>query len=121
MILTTAVLRWRVARPFDSHRASPACRHADGTISSSGVPDVRRMASEDSDQVCPGLLAVHGFGDLSDVRQSLSREVATIRHELYAAGEPFKVRSLRRSQRVRPEERDDRVDQIRSPTDHVAK
>src|SRR5207237_1530143 len=27
----------------------PACRHAEGTISSTGVPDVWRMASEDSD------------------------------------------------------------------------
>ena len=42
-----------MARPYP-HRASPACRHADGTISSSTVADVRRMASEDSDQVCPG-------------------------------------------------------------------
>ncbi len=29
----------------------PACRHADGTISSSEHADVRRMASEDSDRV----------------------------------------------------------------------
>ena len=33
----------------------PACRHADGTISSSSVLDVRRMASEDSEEFRPGL------------------------------------------------------------------
>src|SRR5438094_5987453 len=39
--------------------AIPACRHADGTISSSGVPDVRRMVSEDSHQVGTGLPPIH--------------------------------------------------------------
>src|SRR3989442_7101341 len=37
---------------------APACRHADGTISSSGAPDVRRMVSEGSRHsfVWPSLL-----------------------------------------------------------------
>ena len=48
------------------HRIFPACRHADGTISSSSVRDVRRMASEESDQLRPGFLAVHGLSDLCD-------------------------------------------------------
>ena len=47
--------------------SSPACRHADGTISSSGVPDARRMASEDSDQILPGLAVIHRLGDLRDL------------------------------------------------------
>src|SRR5713226_4931729 len=37
----------------------PACRHADRTISSSRDRDVRRMASEDSDQFLPWFLMVH--------------------------------------------------------------
>ena len=43
----------------------PACRHAEGTISSSSVLDVWRMASEDSDQIVPGFSPIHRFGDLS--------------------------------------------------------
>src|SRR5205085_9433698 len=61
--------RKRMARPR-STRAFPACRHADGTISSSSVLDVRRMASEDSDQLSSGLLAIHRLSDLRDVRMS---------------------------------------------------
>jgi hypothetical protein len=49
-----------------------ACRHADGTISSSGVPDVRRMVSEDSDQVVPGLPPVHRLRDLGDLDEAIS-------------------------------------------------
>jgi hypothetical protein len=51
--------------------AAPACRHADGTISSPCVQGVRRMASEDSDQLCPGLTAIHRLGDLRDLDQPL--------------------------------------------------
>jgi hypothetical protein len=58
-------------------RAAPACRHADGTISSSSVLDVRRMASEDSEEVGPGLLAVHRLSDVGDRGQPLEREVLT--------------------------------------------
>ena len=62
----------RKTRPW---HVLPACRHADGTISSSSVLDVRRMASEDSEQLSPGLLAVHRLGDLHDLREPLEREV----------------------------------------------
>ena len=60
-------LTHEVSGPRLLESAVPACRHADGTISSSAVTDVRRMASEDSDQVLPGLLVVHGLGDLRDL------------------------------------------------------
>ena len=33
------------------------------------------MASEDSEQLSPGLLAVHRLGDLHDLREPLEREV----------------------------------------------
>jgi len=46
----------------------PACRHAEGTISSSSVLDVWRMASEDSDEIVPGLAMIHRLPDLDDLR-----------------------------------------------------
>ncbi len=54
-----------MARPL-VHRAVPACRHADGTISSSSALDVRRMASEDSEKLVSGSLAIHCLRDLRD-------------------------------------------------------
>lgn len=54
---------------------STACRHADGTISSSGVPDVWRMASEDSDQLVPGFSSIHRLSDLSDLDETGRRRV----------------------------------------------
>jgi hypothetical protein len=102
------------------HRVFPACRHADGTISSSTVVDVRRMASEDSDQLGPGFLAIHRLSDLRNVRQPLRGEMAVRGDELDAAGELQEVLLLRRSQGVPTEERNDPLDQIRPPPDHIA-
>lgn len=53
----------------------PACRHADGTISSSDVSDVWRMASEDSDELTSGSTVVHGLCDLNDLEQARRRQV----------------------------------------------
>jgi hypothetical protein len=100
--------------------AIPACRHADGTISSSSVLDVRRMASEDSDQFGSGLLAVHRLSDLSDVSQPLTREVMARLDHLNADRELCEVALLRRPHGVPAEERDDRFDQIRPAPDHIA-
>src|SRR5215210_1046660 len=47
-----------------------ACRHADGTISSSSVLDVRRMASEDSDQLRSESAVVHSLRDLNNLEQA---------------------------------------------------
>jgi hypothetical protein len=108
-----------MARPC-VHRAFPACRHADGTISSSSVLDVRRMASEDSEKVGPGFLPVHRLCDLDDVRQPLTREVMASIDQLNAFREFLEIALLRRMHRMRPEERNDLRDQIRPPAHHVA-
>jgi hypothetical protein len=77
-------------------RVLPACRHADGTISSSSVPDVRRMASEDSDQLSSGLLAIHRLRDLSDLHHALQGEVTARLDQSDALRELLEVASLRR-------------------------
>ena len=103
------------------HRAFPACRHADGTISSSTVMDVRRMASEDSDQLSSGFLSVHRLSDLRDIGDPLDCEVMTGVDQLNAARELLEVALLRCSQRVVTKERNDRLDQIRPTPHHEAK
>src|ERR1700684_607112 len=82
---------WRV---LACTRAFPACRHADGTISSSSVLDVRRMASEDSEDVRSGLLAIHRLRDLNDMRQPLTREVMSRLDQLNAFRELLEVALL---------------------------
>src|SRR5256885_807179 len=76
------------------HRAIPACRHADGTISSSGVPDVRRMASEDSDQLAAGFPVIHGLDDLCDLDQTLARQMLASSHLVQADCETLEVEPL---------------------------
>jgi hypothetical protein len=75
-------------------RAFPACRHADGTISSSSALDVRRMASEDSEKVGSGLLAIHRLRDLHDVGQPLTSEVMTRVDQFNALRELLEVTPL---------------------------
>ena len=65
----------------------PACRHADGTISSSSVLDVWRMASEDSDQIVSGLPSVHRLCDLGDLDETFDRLVTAGSDELDASYE----------------------------------
>ena len=71
--------------------AAPACRHADGTISSSDVSDVWRMVSEDSDQLVSGFLAVHRLGDLCDLDQPWSGQMRAAFDQLHTTCELFKV------------------------------
>jgi hypothetical protein len=78
------------------------------------------MASEDSEQFSPGLLAVHRLSDLHDTREPLRREVMASLDHLEALRELLEVALLRRMHRMRAEERNDRRDQIRPPTHHVA-
>ena len=56
----------------------PACRHAEGTISSSSVPDVWRMASEDSDELVPGFLSIHRLSNFGDSNQTAWRQMRTV-------------------------------------------
>ncbi len=100
--------------------AVPACRHADGTISSSGVPDVRRMASEDSDQVMPGFFAIHRLSDLGHLDQPFRTQVPAVGDELDAACELLEVLLLGGAHWVLPEERDDRLQQLDALPHHEA-
>jgi hypothetical protein len=56
----------RVRWPF-----SPACRHADRTLSSPIVTGVWRKVSEDFDQLSPGLLAIHRLNAIQNAGKSL--------------------------------------------------
>ena len=98
----------------------PACRHADGTISSSDVSDVWRMASEDSDEIVSGFLPVHRLHDLGDLRQTVTGQMVTASHEFDAVRKLLEVVPLCRAQGVLPEEWNDPFQQIASPTDRVA-
>src|SRR2546427_11909930 len=98
----------------------PACRHADGTISSSSALDVWRMASEDSDELVPGFPSVHRLHDLDDLRKADVRLVATFGHQLDARSELLEVESLGRTKWILPKERNDPFEQILSTTNDVA-
>ena len=86
----------------------PTCRHAEGTISSSGVPDVWRMASEDSDQLVPRFLAIHRLSDLCNFDQSIRRQMAAGINHLDARRELLEVLLLRAHERIPARERNDR-------------
>ena len=72
------------------------------------------MASEDSDQVMPGFLAVHGLRDLDDLDQTLRGQVPADGDDLHAAGKSLKVVALRRHERVRLEKRNDHIQELRA-------
>ena len=97
--------------------STPACRHAEGTISSSSVLDVWRMASEDSDQLVPGFSVVHRLRDAGDLDETVTRQVTTSSHHVHTADELREVVSLRRPQRILLEERDDPFDEV-DPSGH---
>ena len=78
------------------------------------------MASEDSEEIRPGLLAIHRLRDLHDVGQPLIREVVTRIHEFDTQRELLEVLLLCRPHRICPEERNDRRDQVLPSAHHVA-
>lgn len=53
------------------------------------------MASEDSDQILSGLLAIHRLSDLRDIGQTLMGPVDTGINHLNTAGELLKIPLLR--------------------------
>ena len=57
------------------------------------------MASEDSDQIGPGLLTVHRLDDFGDLDQTLAGQMRAGRHHLDAQRELLEVTPLRRVQR----------------------
>ncbi len=102
-------------------RQLPACRHADGTISSSSGLDVWRMVSEDSDQLVSGLPPVHRLRDACDLDQPLTGSMSTVLHHPDAPRELREVVPFGRGQRVPFEERDHDVEQIGTSSDDVPK
>jgi hypothetical protein len=92
----------------------PAHRCAVRTISSLNVLSVRRMASEDSDHIVPGFLAIHGLHDRDDFDQSISGEMSLLADPFDALRELLKIRTLCRPEWMLAEERYYRSHQIRS-------
>jgi hypothetical protein len=95
---------WTDATPLDD---IPACRHADGTISSSGVPDVWRMASEDSEQLVSRFPSIHRLHDLDDLRKPMVGLVVTCCDALDTRSELLEVEPFCSPERILPKERDD--------------
>src|SRR5438128_2330527 len=56
---------------------------------------VRRMVSEDSDQLLPGFLAVHRLSDLDDLDQTLAGQMMTAFDQLNAPCKSLEVLLLR--------------------------
>ena len=79
------------------------------------------MASEDSDQLMPGLLPIHGLSDLRDLCETFGRQVPAGGDELHAARELLEVQLLGAQHGMLSEERDDRSQEILAPSNDVAK
>ena len=77
------------------------------------------MASEDSDQILPGLLEVHRLRDLCDLHQTAGGPMAAAGHDVHAAHELLKVVLLGRPERMSLKERDDPFEQVSAPADDV--
>ena len=77
------------------------------------------MASEDSDQVGSGLVAVHGLHDLDEIEQTGAGEMMAISHRPHAEREAMEVAALCGTQRMRLEERDDPLEELLPPAHHV--
>jgi hypothetical protein len=78
------------------------------------------MVSEDSDHLSPGLLAIHRLDDFRKIHQTLTGQVQSSIDQTNAARELLEVTLLRRMQRIRLEERNDRLDQVRPASYSVA-
>jgi hypothetical protein len=102
----------RISTSFGS--ISPACRHAEGTISSSSGLDVWRMVSEDSDQLVPGLLVVHRLRQERDLDEPVCGQMPPGPHHLHACRKLLEIEPLRRPERIPLEERDYRLQKVAS-------
>jgi hypothetical protein len=78
------------------------------------------MASEDSEEFGPGFLAIHRLGDLNDLGESIERQMMASVDHFDTERELLEVALFRRMHRIRPEERNDRADQVAPPAHHVA-
>ena len=78
------------------------------------------MASEDSNQVCPGLAAIHRLRDFSDLDQPIGLEMPAGVDDRDAVRELLEVLLLRGVHRMLPEERNDRPEELAALAHHVA-
>ena len=78
------------------------------------------MASEDSDELVPGFLPIHGLSDLRDLDETFSRLVPANGNELHAARELLEVLLFGAAHRMLPEERNHRLEQIATSPYDVA-
>src|SRR5437868_5538434 len=78
------------------------------------------MASEDSDQLMPGLLAIHRLNDFRYVRKTLVGLVGAFVDEVDAAGELLEIPLLRGVHPMLREERNDLLDQVRPSSHDIA-
>ena len=76
------------------------------------------MASEDSDEVVPGFTVIHRLRDFSYLDKTLSGQMPISCDDFHASCELLEVMLLRRPHRIPAKERDDRLDQFRTPA-HV--
>ena len=77
------------------------------------------MVSEDSDQLVPGLLVVHRFGDPGDLDETVPVRVPTRRNHRHARREPLEIELLRGAEWMLAEERNDRLHELTSPRHDV--
>jgi len=70
------------------------------------------MASEDSDEISPGLLAVHRLSDLSDANEPFIAQMHASIDQLNTSGELLEVPLLGGVHRMPPEEGNDPFDQV---------
>jgi hypothetical protein len=76
------------------------------------------MASEDSDQIISRLPTVHRFCNACDLDETARCPMLFRRHDRHAPLEPLEVLTLRGSQRMLVEERNDRLEEIMPSPDH---
>jgi hypothetical protein len=77
------------------------------------------MASEDSDQVLPGLLAIHGLRNVGDLDEPVGLEMPPTLDQLHALRELLEVMALGSQELMLPEERNDRLEELVTPADAV--
>ena len=77
------------------------------------------MASEDSDQVVPGFLAIHGLRNLCDRNEPVRAQMSAGRDQLEAARKRLEITLLRGAHRVLTKERNDRFVELRSTLHQV--
>ena len=78
------------------------------------------MASEDSDEVVPGLAPIHRLSDPNDLDETVAGQMLAGRNALHAHGKLLEVLLLRGPHGISPEEWNDPLQEILTPTDDVS-